>query len=363
MLVPLLVFIVILLAVVVLAMVSSGKKAPKGKKGGWINFYAKGKDLGFSFKEIDLLRRLAVTLDLDDPATLFWSQEQLDACIKTLVKNARFSGTDQEPETQEFMSKLFDYRKKLAIEKTKVKPGISNSRSIDEDMRILINLKGVGNFNSRIIKNTSQYITIARPVSQKIPQSYTWTGQKIAIFFQRENDAGYVFDTEVLDEVYSKGYAALQLAPPGKLERTQRRNSIRVKTNKPAFLYLLADGEPDDALEALPGYKCVLADLSDSGCAVAIGGKGVPDLRVKIQFVLDNTPLTMCGTVRSVDFKEEENRSILHIKADEIAKETRNHILGEVFGMLEDDDSLLPFRVVDEEIEHEANQEAADSFF
>ena len=36
MLVPLLVFIVIVLAVVVLAMVSSGKKAPKGKKGGWI---------------------------------------------------------------------------------------------------------------------------------------------------------------------------------------------------------------------------------------------------------------------------------------------------------------------------------------
>ena len=44
----------------------------------WVQFYAKGKDSGFSFKEIELLRQLAVKSNLEEPSALFWSQNQLD---------------------------------------------------------------------------------------------------------------------------------------------------------------------------------------------------------------------------------------------------------------------------------------------
>jgi hypothetical protein len=58
----------------------------------------------------------------------------------------------------------------------------------------------------------------------------------------------------------------------------------------------------------------------------------------------------MSGTVRSVDFKEDIHRSILHVEADDMPLETRNQILGEVFGMLpEDDEEELPFRLLDDE--------------
>jgi hypothetical protein len=60
----------------------------------------------------------------------------------------------------------------------------------------------------------------------------------------------------------------------------------------------------------------------------------------------------MDGIFRSVDFKEYINRSILHIEADPLPIEIRNQILGEVFGMLPDEDEEeLPFRLLDEEAE------------
>jgi len=66
----------------------------------------------------------------------------------------------------------------------------------------------------------------------------------------------------------------------------------------------------------------------------------------------------MSGIVRSVDFREEANRSILHIEADKLPLETRNQILGEVFGMLpEEDDDELPFRVLDDEAEGIVSEE------
>jgi hypothetical protein len=118
-----------------------------------------------------------------------------------------------------------------------------------------------------------------------------------------------------------------------------------MKTHKPASLYL--HGQEDPAARVVPGLKCVLDNISDTGCAVTIGGKAVPGLRVEIQFALDTSPVTVCGTVRSVNYNEDANRSVLHIEADPLSPDVRNEILGEIFGT-QDDDEVLPFRIMEE---------------
>jgi c-di-GMP-binding flagellar brake protein YcgR len=324
-------------------------RSGKEKSSSWIQFYAKGKDSGFSFKEIELLRRLAVKSNLEDPASLFWSQNQLDVCIRSMVRNMHRSGDGGDESSQDFLSKLYDYRKKIEMEKPKVKNGISDSRQISDGQVLRVLVSGSGVFKSQVVKNTNQYMTISRPSSNKLPGTFSWTGLKISVYFWREDDAGYVFDTDVLDEVYSKGIASLKISHAESLFRTQKRKSVRVKLHKSAFLYLLANEEDAGKLEINPGLKCFLEDLSDTGCAVTVGGKAAADLRIKVQFALNNTPIVMSGTVRSVEFKEDVNRSLLHVEADPLPIETRNQILGEVFGMLPEDEEDLPFRLLDEE--------------
>jgi hypothetical protein len=59
----------------------------------------------------------------------------------------------------------------------------------------------------------------------------------------------------------------------------------------------------------------------------------------------------MTGTVRSIRYNENTDRSMLHIEAEPLSVETRNRILGEVFGMQpEAAEDELPFQVLDDEI-------------
>jgi c-di-GMP-binding flagellar brake protein YcgR len=326
----------------------------KEKQGSWIQFFAKGKDAGFSFREIELLRRLAQKCNIEDPSSLFWSQNQLDICIRSLVRSLRMSGEVEDAGTQAFLSKLYDFRKKVEMEKPRIKNGISSSRQVSEGQSLRILVTGTGVFKSQVIKNINQYLTISRPTNPKISTSaaFAWSGLKIAVYFWREDDAGYVFDSEVQDEVFSRGLSSLKITHSDSLFRTQKRKNIRIKLHKAAFLYLKKEGDEPGTLEITPGLKCFLEDLSDAGCAVTVGGRAAAGLEVKIQFALDNTAISMSGTVRSVDYNEDSNRSVLHVEADALPPETRNHILGEVFGMLpEEVEEELPFRLLGEEAE------------
>jgi c-di-GMP-binding flagellar brake protein YcgR len=353
--IPLFTLVVIAITLGLVVFFLSRRK--KDKRGSWIQFFAKGKDAGFSFKEIELLRRLAVKCNIEDPSSLFWSQTQLDICIRSLVRSLRMSGEPEASGTQDFLSKLYDFRKKIEMEKPRNKNGISSSRQISEGQPLRILVTGTGVFKSQVIKNINQYLTIARPVNSKVSASFAWTGLKIAVYFWREDDAGYVFDSEVQDEVFSRGFSSLKITHSDGLFRTQKRKAIRIKLHKAAFLYLKKEGDEPGSLELAPGLKCFLEDLSDTGCAVTVGGKAADGLGVKVQFALDNTAVSMSGTVRSVDYKEDVNRSMLHIEADPLPMEIRNHILGEVFGMLPDEDEEeLPFRMLDEEAESMAVQ-------
>jgi c-di-GMP-binding flagellar brake protein YcgR len=325
-------------------------------KKGWVQFYAKGKDSGFSFKEIELLQRLAVKSKLEDPMTLFFSNKQLDTCIRNLVRSLRFSGTENEKANQDFLSKLYDFRKKIEMEKPKIKHGISNSRQISDGQNLRVLAKGYGVYKSQVVKNTTSYLTISRPVNNKLPATFSWMGMKLSVYFWRSEDAGYVFDTEVLDEVFSKGIASIKISHSDSLFRTQKRKSIRVRKHKAAYLYPVLNEDELNKIEDNPGIKCFIEDLSDTGCAVTIGGKAQPGLRIKTQFFLNTSLICMAGTVRSVDYKEDLNRSLLHVEADPLPIEIRNQILGEVFGMLPEEEDELPFRLLGEEAEGMAQE-------
>jgi len=344
---PILIILVIGLGVLYLVV-----SRPKKEGGGdWMQFFSKGKEAGFSLKEIEMLRQLTIQCGLETPHSIFESQAQLDKCIQSLVRSIRMSGSGEDKATRDFLSKLYDYRQKIEVNKNRDQNKISHSREISEGQALRVLVVGKGVFDSQVVKNAGQYMTISRPVNDKGPASLAWTGLKIAVYFWRAEDAGYVFDSEVLDEVYSLGISSLKITHGESLFRTQKRKSVRAKVDKAAFLYLVPSDEPPHKLEAAPGLKCFLEDLSDTGCAVAVGGKASEGIRVKVQFALNNIPVCITGTIRSTNYREDTNRTVLRIEAEPLPVKVKNNILSEVFGMLPDDDEdELPFRVMDDEM-------------
>jgi len=327
----------------------------KENSGSWIQFFAKGKDAGFSMREMEQLRRLVVSCNITDPSLIFTSQKHLETCIRSVVNAVRMSGESEDPGIQDFLSRLFDYCKELGMRNSDKKFTITTSRQITEGQTLRILVPGTGVFKSEVVKNFGNYLTISRPSNSKVSGNMQWYGLKISVYFWREDDAGYVFDTEVTDEVFSKGISSLKIAHNDSLFRTQKRKSLRVKVRKPAFVYMINDIDPHK-MEKAPGLKCMLEDISDTGCAFRVAGQATSGLRFKVQFSLDRIPVCMPGTVRSVEYHQEVNTSLVRMEADTLPTVTRNHILCEVFNMLPEDDEELPFRVMEEEVDALATQ-------
>ena len=63
----LLVAFVLVVAAYILVLRAGGFSFP------WIQFYVRGKESGFSFGEVNLLRRVAIANKLKNPTSLFWS--------------------------------------------------------------------------------------------------------------------------------------------------------------------------------------------------------------------------------------------------------------------------------------------------
>ena len=116
----------------------------------WAQFYAKGRESGFSMKEIHLLRKVAVENRLENPTSLFWSIKQLDRSIRGTITKFRNEGSMSEESNINFIGKLFDFRRRVELNLPKYKLGLKSSRKIATHQKIKINLAGAGNEPSRV---------------------------------------------------------------------------------------------------------------------------------------------------------------------------------------------------------------------
>jgi len=300
----------------------------------WIQFYVKGRESGFIFKEVNLLRKVAVENRLENPISLFWSIKQLDRSIRGMVTKFRSENKDKEPGNLQFITKLYDFRKRVEFNLPKYKIGIKSSRQITPRQRIKLTLESGENFSASVVENLKRYMAISYPQGPKLPQGFNWKGQNLNIYFWRPDDAGYVFQSKVIEDYSEKKYPIIHIAHSDNLLRSQKRNSIRVETNRPASLYPLRSIESaNEVPEKAPGLRSRLIDLSEGGAAILIGGKAKVGLPVKLQFSLGKNPLVMCGVVKGLTFSQKKNQSILHIQAVPLSPRVKSDVLSYVYNI------------------------------
>ncbi|MCL2294218.1 MAG: PilZ domain-containing protein [Spirochaetes bacterium] len=324
----LILIIAILIAVIVLIKLFASDKFP------WIQFYARGRESGFNLSEINLLRKVAIESGIQDPLALFWSVKQLDKALRSMIIKFQ-SGTGHNI-NQAVISKIFDFRKKIEFEQPKYKIGITTSRKMAVRQVLKITFPGIGTYTSNVVENLRKYFAISYPVGPKLPLGTSWAGQIINIYFWRTDDAGYVFETKILNDFIDRKVPILHVLHSDNLVRSQKRGSVRAEVNKSAFLYANNANHANEAAEKTSGIKCMLLDISEDGAAILIGGKAKAGISVKVQTKLSGEEVVMSGIVRGVNFNPNKNQSVLRLKAFPLSFTMKNKILGYVYGLFPD---------------------------
>ena len=300
-----------------------------------IKFYVTGLDNGFSFNDLSLLWTVSQICDLETPVSLFWSMPSLTKCMMQLTSDIEANPENNTEKNQRIISKLFDYRTKLQNESDS-KKGLTSTLALDTKQQLRIVFPGHGVFTSKLLNNGHELIIeVPRQKDMITIPADQWVGSVISVYLWRKGDARYVFDTLVLKNGIFLGQTALFLKHSYNLVRTQKRKSVRAQCQIDALLYIIKEKVIDySIIETQNGYKCVLEDISEAGALIRIGGKGVQNVQIKIQFTINNMLVVMFGIVRTVEFNQETNQSLLHFECIHIEQEMRNEILRYVYKML-----------------------------
>jgi c-di-GMP-binding flagellar brake protein YcgR len=324
----LVIFVVLIAAFIFVIQRSGGFGFP------FVQFYIKGKESGFSFREVNLLRRIAVDNKLKHPTSLFWSEKQLDRCIRGTIIKFRSQNKENDENSINFLNKLFAFRKRVEFNLPKYRLGLKSSRNIEVGQPLKITFPGGGVYFSKVIENMRKYLAISHPQGKALPPGFSWKGQRINVYFWRKEDAGYYFETKVLGDFLEKQYPILHLNHADQLVRTQKRGSIRADIHSPGRLYPLRSIEQaNEVQEKGGGYKCRMVDISEDGAAIMVGGRAKPGLPVKVQLGINGETVVMCGTIKGVTFKQKNNTSILHMQAVSPSANMKNTILTYVYGI------------------------------
>lgn len=300
-----------------------------------IVFFTGGLDQRFILSELFMLWKVARICELEEPAAIYWSVPVLLKCISTIKSKSDSSACPDPEEYRHLLTALYTFRTKL--EKLKDdKKGLDSTRALSEKQSLRVILPGMGVFSSEIVNNARELI-IKMPMQKNCitVEGKHWVGKNISVFLWRQHDAMYSFDTVVQKSGMFLGKPVLFIEHSSNLIRSQKRNAIRAQCKIYGDLYILKDKVIDyNAVESVPGYRCLIEDISENGALIKIGGKGMPNVRIRLQFKLDDKLIDMFGIVHNVEFDEESNQSKLHFECIHTEPEMRNIILAYVYNIL-----------------------------
>jgi c-di-GMP-binding flagellar brake protein YcgR len=248
----------------------------------------------------------------------------------------RAEGSEESPQNQEFLSKLFDFRRRVEFDQPKYRLGLSSTRGIAPGQTFKIVLEGGGVYIAKLIENNKRHLAITYPRGNSLPPGFSWRDQPIKLYFWRQEDAGYFFESKVIGDYLDRQVPILHIAHSDELIRTQKRRSVRRDAGVGARLFPLRSiDQANERVNVAGGYRCKLMDISEDGAAVAIGGRAKAGLPVKIQTELNNEKVVMSGTIKSVNYKQKNNASVLHIEAEAPSVPMRVKILTYVYRLFE----------------------------
>jgi len=351
--------IIIFIVFLIIILIIIGKR--RGGRGfPWYDFYSSGKKEGFTFKEIGFLKKIALQNKLEKPQSIFWSTKQLDRCLRPAIQKIN-ANEDMSPEYKlDIIKKLLELRKKAELNLPKYQKRIRDTKALLPRQKLIIRDRVYGTFKSWVIEINNKFLVVSQPSGQKGWRALNWNSHKIGVYFWRQDDAGYFFETRVNVQVTHEEFPLLYLAHSNNLKRIQKRESIRVITNIRTRYYPVAYSTTEGKSRAFitkKGYSANIIDLSETGCCMIAGKMLKKNDRLKIDFfITDEKRVVVLGIVVNVSKTGDERVKKYHIMFLKIGPLSRNNVLLYVYNIFgermekekkENKKSVVPVKPVD----------------
>jgi c-di-GMP-binding flagellar brake protein YcgR len=310
----------------------------------WYDFYSKGRREGFSFKEIGFLKNIVIQNRVEKPQSIFWSTKQLDRCLRPAILKINADEEMSPGYKLEMLDKLLDLRTKAEFNLPRYKKKIRDTLSLLPRQKLVVRDANYGTFTSWIVEITRKNIVITYPTGQKAAETLAWTGRKITISFWRADDAGYEFETKVLEQITHEEFPLLYICHSSNLQRKQLRKFARVEVGirtqfSPVEVAKTEGGSK--AFVSKRAYMGKIIDLSEGGCCMLAGRLLKKNDRLKLDFeITAEKRIVALGVIVGVSNTGDERVRKLNIMFVKMSRQARQNILlyvYNIFGEREED--------------------------
>lgn len=307
------------------------------------DFFARGKELGLSTKEIRILKKAADYLKLERPLTLLGSTEHLDCAISRISLILEKEGYSNI-EVVDLLDELYNFKKKIEITKRDRINAIESTREIDTKQQVKV-VPGSSSspFIGTIIENDTDYLLVDFSLDPNFPANSRFDGA-VNVYFWKQGDAGYYFETVIIDGSLNRKW---KIAHSNSLIRNQKRVDFRVDVDVPGYVYKLTDiSKRNNKKEGFTGTFVQLKNISDRGAALLINGRVSKGEALKLEFKLLKKHIVLNGILIETQYDSRLNCSLLRFKFIEPDIETLYSIRSFIYNINNEQDKIKEDNIV-----------------
>lgn len=288
-------------------------------------------------EEIKVLKNLIKVCQIEFPDRLFTSFEIYNRCMEDMGPTA--SGPVGENE----LKSLRMIRNKIFFGEHSRLPPIRTTRELKSNQWLHLKKIADGSiFMTPVVEAGASGLLVTTP---RIEGEYLAMkpGERFEIYFWRERDASYHFETEVIGQTRMQSVITV-FKHVDELERTQRRRYHRIETSIPVAaipvtreeLDSISRGEDVDT-KGHPGLQAYMIDISPAGFALAAKAPLTSGDIVYLELPSGSQEpaIPVLGAIVNVTRRETTGESLMHAEFAGLRSDTQERIFHFIFSQIE----------------------------
>jgi c-di-GMP-binding flagellar brake protein YcgR len=343
------IIIVILILVIVIGNIISKrgvtvKSRSRSRKGyNKFLFDRMAKDIGFSKKHIDTLKKLIIIARVRHPPLLFTNTNLLDSVLKKGVYSIERQPALSENERIQLLNTIYEIKQTIEYH-SKRGIGLKSTFLIKPGQLFTLQMSNGDRYHTKLITNHSDALLCSYPAVPPGRNYLFKRNTRINASFWRENDSGYSFQSKILGHDRKRGIPSIALQHSKKIKREQNRRFSRKSLKKSCFIYPLQvfktgpKRRPRKKVVTQENLRHmgVLFNISAGGCKVGCTTIHKKGSYIKLEFDINpRTPVSALGKIQSIKRHPGTGANhVIHVKFVKLSNKSRNYIYSYVYNYI-----------------------------